>query len=92
MQWDAFFQKYKEHRCPDCKRGGVIHNMHQATSRIGYAAVNAARRAPSEMRESIREELWQKVRDGPNQEAVEADMRHRAHTFAYVFLVSCLYK
>lgn len=57
--WTRFFESFKVMSCPECKRAGIAHCVHQATYRNGAAQTVHARKAPSALRDSICEELWQ---------------------------------
>ena len=60
--WDTFFTKYKATQCPTCKRRNVPHCVHQAAWGItGGQPQAAARRAPSHVRDQLREQLWQEA-------------------------------
>jgi len=75
--WITFFNNFKAMSCPSCKARNAPHCIHQATFRNG-PGVRSAREAPSEVRESLREELWARVVADPDGDDVRQVMGERA--------------
>lgn len=63
-EWARFFEMYKAHLCPSCKRRKVGHCVHQSAYRNSYQQHAAARTAPSQLRDELRSQLWAAVCDG----------------------------
>ena len=78
--WTRFFDTFKEHRCPTCKRVNAAHCPHQATFRMNNMNVARERERPSEKRDAERARLWAEVLDGPNSSTTLAQMQERATT------------
>ena len=73
--WSKHFESFKAHMCPMCKASGKAHCIHQATFRNGVAQVVHARKAPSEVRDTLCAHLWDAVCEN---EAVRREMQIRA--------------
>ena len=76
--WTRFFETFKAHLCPTCKKEKKSHCVHQAEYRNGVAQANAARKKPSEMRDVMCASLWSEVCSDPSGDAVRSVMAERA--------------
>lgn len=76
--WKNFFEKFKAHMCPTCKRDGKPHCIHQAVYRQGAAQIKAAREAPSDLRDALCAKLWAEVCAGPGAQEAMRTMTDRA--------------
>ena len=68
--WAEFFKTFKAALCPECKRRGAVHCVHQAAYRNGVGQTVAGRRAPSAVRETMCEELYRTLLDDPYGDAM----------------------
>jgi len=62
--WKAYHNKLALFQCSACRSTGKTHCIHQAAHRNGHAQQAAARRAPSEIRESLCMSLWADLLSG----------------------------
>ena len=76
-EWARFFETFKAHMCPSCKRDGLAHCVHQAVYRNGAAQMRAARKKPSVKRDEDCARMWDEVRAGPHAARICAEMRER---------------
>ena len=72
--WQTFYREYDAHVCPTCRRRGVAYCIHQGVYRNGAASVTAARQAPSEVRNQLRDNLWMWVSAGVTTAATENEL------------------
>ena len=66
-EWHVFFAQNQAMICPSCSRRDRWHCPHQAMYRLGTngaSLVARQRKAPSEVREEVRKQLWNGVLDG----------------------------
>ena len=66
-EWQVFFAQNQAMLCPSCSRRDRWHCPHQAMYRLGTngaSLVARQRKAPSEVREEVRKQLWNGVLDG----------------------------
>ena len=76
-EWARFFETFKAHMCPSCKRDGLAHCVHQAVYRNGAAQMRAARKKPSVKRDEDCARMWDEVSAGPDAARIRAEMHER---------------